>query len=104
MCMVTYFQDPILPKYMIVFINRNPVNGNARTENAVMLVTNCAKGNHVTRFVRKNCLAGIRVAVSAVKTVPQNVWVVLTMKYRTTTRNPGFKKMKQMMKQMIELI
>ena len=76
---------------LIVFIlsNRKSVNGNARMPNVVILVTNFATGNHVTRLVRKDYRVDIRVTVSVVKTVRQNVYLVLVKRLQITTLHPG---------------
>ena len=77
--------------HLIVFIlsNRKSVNGNARMPNVVILVTNFATGNHVTRLVRKDYRVDIRVTVSVVKTVRQNVYLVLVKRLQITTLHPG---------------
>jgi hypothetical protein len=65
------------------------VNGNARMPNVVILVTNFATGNRVTRLVRKDYLVDIRVTVSVVKTVRQNACLVLVKKFQITNLHPG---------------
>ncbi len=81
MCMVTSFKVCIVVKFLIVIcFNRKPVAGNASTRNAPILVTNFAIGSHVTSLVTKPYLVVINVTASAVKTVHQNVCLVLVKK------------------------
>ena len=65
------------------------MNGNARMPNVVILVTNFATGNRVTRLVRKDYLVDIRVTVSVVKTVRQNACLVLVKRFQNTNLHPG---------------